>query len=212
MKKIILILLLFGVTVVFGTLDLNTKQMQGQRISTVSVQDRPIQIASVTADASALTVATENWDDNTVLFVPIPVEWSNVTLSFYGYGDGTGVGDPNDTTFSFDVYVCDIYGGAECIVSGSTGTIGAQQLSVNPATGASLASGAPDPNYCWSDDLNEGTLRTTSTVAYSDYQSTDGLAKMKFDRGSAFGIYVRIYDMTAQLVTSVTCVMNGYNQ
>lgn len=210
MKRFLIIMLIPLITVMaIGSMSINTKQFEGNRFSSSSVQRISVQVSSVTADATDPNFAQKMWSDTSV-FVPIPVEWANVALSFYGYGDGDGDGDPNDSTFSYDVYLCDLYGGWECVSSANTGTIGAMKLSHNPATGEALTD--PNESYRWADDLNEGTVKTTSTIAYSDYQSNDGCAKTKFDRHSAYGIYVRIYDMTDQSVTSITCVMNGFNQ
>jgi len=184
-------------------------QNPGNRVSVTTIQRRPMLVASVTLDATDPNYAEKTWTHAKSLCVPIPVEWSNVVLSFYGYGAGTTDGDPDNTTFSFDVYLVDMYSSLECLSSANTGTIGTMKLSHNPINGAALTD--PNSSYRWCDDLNEGTKKTTSTIAYSDYESTNGLAKMKFDRHTAYGIYVRIYDMTSQLVTSVTCVANGFN-
>lgn len=222
MKRIFLTALLLGLIFLIGCQTepvfrsemkvgaLNYPYSAGVPAPLSTVQPRAELIATVTADATALAVDTMNWTDCLALFVPIPAEWNFPGISFYGYGDGDGAGDPCDSTFSFDVYVCDYLGGAECVVSGSTGTIGAQQLSHVPYTGTTLNDGDPNTDYCWADNLNEGTDKWSTTLYYSDYQSTDGRAKMRFDRHEAYGLYVRIYDMTAQSVTSITAVMTGF--
>ncbi len=185
------------------------QQSSGARLSLTSVQRTGKLVASVTADASDPALTAKTWTNAMADCTAIPAEWGIISVSFYGYGDGDGAGDANDATFSFDVYVVDIWGGYEAVVLGSTGTIGAMKLSHSPYEGDLLAD---TTSSTWCDDLNEGTKKTTSVVAYSDYESTDGLGKMKFDRHSAFGIFVRIYDMTAQSVTRIDCVMNGFNQ
>lgn len=185
------------------------QQSPGRRVSLVSVQMTGELVASVTVDAADPAVTAKTWTNAMADCTVIPAEWGLLSLSFYGYGDGDGAGDPNDATFSFDVYVVDIWGGYEAVTTANTGTIGAMKLSHNPVTGAILAD---TTSSSWCDDINEGTAKTTSTIAYSDYESTDGRAKQKWDRHSAFGIFVRIYDMTGQSVTRIDCVMNGFNQ
>jgi hypothetical protein len=207
-KLYIILLIIIAIASAFAVLPTH-QQYSGPRTSVTSVQRSGEIVASVTADAADPNFAEKTWTNAMANFTAIPAEWGIVTLSFYGYGDGTGDGDPNDATFSYDVYVVDIWGGYEAVTTGSTGTIGAMKLSHNPATGAALTD--PNSSYRWCDDLNEGTKKTTSVVSYSDYESTNGLAKQKWDRHSAFGIYVRIYNMTAQPVTSVNCIMNGFN-
>ena len=196
---------------VIGALPTSTSPSPGIRVSTSSVQQKPKLVATVTVDAAVSGATTNTWTTAKTNFVRIPVEWSNIALSFYGFGDGSGAGDPDGATFSYDVYVCDVFGGWEAVVTGSTGTIGGMQLSHFPSTGTAVSTTLLT-SYSWCDDLNEGTKKTTSTIAYSDYESTNGLAKTKFDRNSAYGIYVQMYDMTGQSVTSITCVMNGFNQ
>ena len=189
---------------------LETPQSPGNRISLTTVQRPPIQVASVTADATDLLKTTGSWEDMKASAVRIPTEWKTLSLSFYGYGDGTGAGDPDGTTFSYRVFLIDSNCGAQLITDG-TGTMGKQQMSHNPATGAELNSGAVDTSYCWCDTITEANVLAERDVTYSDYEGADSIAAMHFDRFSAIGILVIIDDMTDQLVTSVTCLMNGHN-
>lgn len=215
MKKIVFLavmVMLVTALPLMGVLNPNVKESQGLRASGTSVQLKAKAVATVTADAAALTATTSSWTHAKALCVPVPVEWGNISLSFYGYGDGDGTGSPNNATFSFDVFLVDLFGGIETVSLGNTGTIGAQQLSCDPTEGTELNNTAVSANYCWADTIEMGAPKTTSTIARSDYQGGDGLAKVKFDRHSAYGIYVRIYNMTDQSVTSITCVMNGFNQ
>lgn len=208
MKKFIIITMLAVSAIAFGTL--TSPKDPGNYSPASTVQRRAAVVATVTADATALDVNTSSWADCKTLFIPIPPEWNIVNLSFYGWGDGTGGGDPNNATFSYDVHLCDVYGGTITISTANSGVVGAQQLSHNPDTGDELYSGAVDPNYCWADTITEGTVKGDWGLAYFDYEGSNGKAEMSFDRRSAYGIYVRIYNMTSSAVTSVTCVMNGY--
>ncbi len=209
MKKILIFCGVITLVLAMGALNIHRDPGRATHLATP--QQAGEIISTVLADATAPnSVDGMNWASCLTTFTEIRPEWNAPSLSFYGYGDGTGIGNPNDATFSYDIYLCDLYGGWECVSSANSGTIGAQRLSHNPETGAELRGGVVDPNYCWADDLNEGTTKWAKTIAYSDYQSTDGRAKTKFDRMEAYGIYVRIYDMTGQSVTSISCVLNGF--
>jgi len=217
MKKVIFTIMLIGFLILAISLTdsetawaLNFPHTAGMPSPLATVQQRAKLVDSVTSDDSALGTTDSSWTDCAALFIEIPAEWNVLSLSFYGYGDGDGAGDPNDATFSFDVYVCDYFGGAEMLSSGNSGVFGAQQMSHNPYTGAELNSGAVSTSYCWADTITEGTTYWSTAIYYTDYEGNDRRAKLKFDRHEAYGLWVRIYDMTAQSVTSVTCVANGF--
>ena len=185
-------------------------QSPGNRVSLTTVQRRPIEVASVTADATALAAGTSSWEDMKAAAIRIPAEWRKLSLSFYGYGDGTGAGSPDGATFAWKVYTVDYNCGAQLIGNG-TGVIGKQQMSHNPTTGAELNSGAVSVNYCWADTIAEVAMKVERDITYSDFAGNDSMAALHFDRYSAVGVLVIITAMTAQGVTSVTCVMNGHN-
>ncbi len=189
---------------------LESPQSPGNRVSLTTVQRPPIQVASVTADATDLAKDTGSWEHMKAIATRIPAEWRKLSLSFYGYGNATGAGDPDNTTFSYRVHLVDMNCGAQLITVGA-GIIGKQQLSHNPTTGAELNSGSVSTSYCWADTITEGTVYAERDVTYSDYASADSIAAMHFDRYSAVGILVIIDDMTAQAVFRITCVMNGHN-
>lgn len=175
-----------------------------------TVQKRYVQVASVTEDATDLAVDTSSWDNCDDTFIPIPPEWNAVQLSFYGYGDGDGAGTPA-STFSYSVYGCKMYGGAELITTG-TATIAStdQQMSIDPSTGDALNSGSVSTNYVWADTITEATKTWGGSISYSNNAASNSIASFTFDRESYYGIYVIITGMTSDSVTSVTCVMNGY--
>lgn len=189
---------------------IESPQSPGNRVSLTTVQRPPIQVASVTADATALAAGTSSWEDMKVAAIRIPAEWRKLSLSFYGYGDGDGAGSPDGATFAWKVYTVDYNCGAQLIGNG-TGAIGKQQMSHNPATRAELNSGAVSVNYCWADTIGESNVRAERDITYTDYEAQDSIAALHFDRYSAVGILVIITAMTSQSVTSVTCVMNGHN-
>lgn len=167
-------------------------------------------VATVTADASSPSTDEMSWTHCISSFIPIDTSWNEPCLSFYGYGDGDGAGDPNGATFSYDVYVCDLYGGMKPVVLGNTGAIGEQTLSHDPVEGTELNSGSISSSYKWADTMAEGTCHWGYSPTYSNYEGDNGIAEIIFDRNKSYGIWVRIYDMTDQPVTSITCVMNGY--
>ena len=177
----------------------------------VTIQVGYIQINSVTADDTAWDANTSYWDALDDVFIPVPKGWNVVELAFYGYGDGDGEGDPNDTTFTADVDACRWDGGRKDVAV-VAGTIGAQQLSVNPVTAASLNDGAADSNSCWCDTLalSGNGDEWSSDVVLSGEGGNNGVATLSFDAAGYAGVWANITDMTAQSVTRVTCIMSGY--
>jgi len=174
-----------------------------------TLQQSAVEVVSVTADATALAYNTSSWADAVSLFVEIPVTWNYISWSFYGYGDGDGVGSPDGATFSYDLHVVDYYGGVETIIAAATGTIGKQQLSHNPVSRVELNSGAVSANYCWADTLSETVADWAKEAGWSNNSGNDYRAKGRIDRLEAYGVYIEIYDMTAQPVTSITAVLTG---
>ena len=119
MKKILYLIAGVCLVLCLGALDRVFSPGMPAPLSTI--QPRSVVVNTVTADDTVLDVNEKTWADCVSLFTPIPPEWNIVILSFYGYGDGTGAGDPNDATFSFDVQVCDLYGGIESVSVSNTG-------------------------------------------------------------------------------------------
>lgn len=210
MKKIFFILVMFLIigSILFGQLP-SIPQDPGTRSPLSTVQMKSRLVATVTADASSPASSAMSWAQCLTTFKEIPVTWNAVSLSFYGYGDGSGSGDPNGATFSYDVYVCDLYGGMEAVALNNTGAIGEQELS-HDYENTALNSGAVNSSYKWADTLAEGTRYWSTAMLYSNNGGNSNRAKVKFDRQESYGIWVRIYNMTAQPVTSITCIMNGY--
>lgn len=174
----------------------------------VTGQEEPILVVLADSNATALSSTTSSWTHAESLAVEIPQGWGYVELSFYGYGDGDGAGSPDNGTFSFDIYTVDYRCGMTPVALANSGTIGAQQMSHTPHTGAELNSGAVSTNYCWADTLTEGTRYYGQTIHWPT-SSSDGRITVDFDRKSALAIYVRIYSIAS--LTSVTCVMSGFN-
>lgn len=211
MKKILAFILIFVISnLAFASLEPNTPSYAGDRTPISTVQQKAKVVATVTADAAALSTTTSDWGHCVTLFEKIPPEWNIVDLEFYGYGDGDGAGSPANATFSYDVHLVDLYSGAVTVSTGNTGIIGAQQMSHNPATGTALNAGSVSTSYCWADTLTAGTTIPGWTVQFWDNLGGDRKASTSFDRRKAYGIHVRIYNMTEQSVTSITCIMNGY--
>lgn len=172
-----------------------------------SAQDAPVLVVSDT-NMTALAVNTSSWASMKAVAMPIDQHWNGVNLYFYGYGDGAGAGDPNNGTFSFDVYLVDYMTGAIPVSLANTATCGAQQMTHNPYTKAELNSGAVSTNYCWVDTISTGTVYYNKTLSFPTTNGSNGVACMSFDRKTSYGIYVRIYSIAG--ITTVTCVMNGY--
>ena len=189
---------------------IETPQSPGNRVSLTTVQRTPIEVASVTADATALAAGTSSWEDMKASAVRIPAEWRKLSLSFYGYGDGSGAGDPDNATFAWKVYTVDYLCGAQLMGNG-TGIIGKQQMSHNPCTGAELNSGSVSTSYCWADTIAQVGMAIERDITYSDFASADSVAALHFDRYSAYAVLAIITAMTAQSVTSITAILNGHN-
>lgn len=207
---IIFIVLTLGMCA-YGTLSRNTHSGATIGSATPTIQSGYVQINSVTADDTDLATTTSYWDSIDDTFIAISPWWNTVELTFYGYGDGVGDGSPDGATFTFMVYAARWYGGAKKVYEG-VGTVGAQQMSVNPVTEASLNSGAADSDYCWVDtiDPNGNGDEWISDIQLSGNAGNDGIATASFDLNGYTGIYVYIKDMTAQSVTSITCIASGY--
>lgn len=209
-NKILFLGILIGLAIPLCVAMLNSPKMREDGIILTTIQQPAIEIVSVTADATALAVGTSSWIDSKSVFDSIPPEWNIISWSFYGYGDGDGAGSPDGATFSYDMFFVDYFGGMEIVLSGATGTIGKEQLSHNPASGAEFNNGVVSTDYCWADTLSATTATTAKDAAWSNNTGTDYRAKGKIDRMEAYGVYFRIYNMTAQPVTSITAVLNGY--
>lgn len=209
MKKIFTFILLL-VFACSAMATLSTPKDPGVFKPNSTVQEKARLVATVTADAAALDPNKSGWGNCKTFFVEIPPQWSTITFSFYGYGNGTGAGDPNNATFSYDIHLIDLYSGAITTSVGNSGVIGAQKLTHNPVTGATLNNGDPNSSYCWADTITPATPKGNWVFSYYDYQGNNGKAEVSLDRRCAYGVWVRIYNMTDQPVTSITCVMNGY--
>lgn len=162
---------------------------------------------TVTTNDTALTNTTKDWGAIGSVFHGLPVEWSNVQISFYAYGDGTGAGSPDGGTFDFSVYVARKYGGAELVCSQNDAVVGALQLSHNPNSGDALDDGTENANYCWVDTTAISTDWPTGVLEGND-DGADEIATLSFDLLGHRGIYIIVNDMTN--VTSVTYSITGF--
>ena len=149
---------------------------------------------TVTTNDTALTTDTRAWATIGTLASPIPSEWNTISIGFVGYGDGDGAGAPTSGTFTWKVYVCSQYGGAELVANG-TGSIGTTQLSHWPETGDALSDGAANSNYCWGDKPVLTQQYWAQTVGVSG--ETDGVGRINFDRLDEYGLYVEVAGLTS---------------
>ena len=214
MRKTIVIVLVLAIALWSGAA-LNKNTHSGAIVGDEAgstIQTGFVLVNTVTADDTALTTSTKYWDSIDGVFIPIRKGWSIVELSVYGYGDGDGVGSPANATFTLDIDACRWDGGAKDVAT-IAGTIGAQQMSVVPHTGAQTRSGAADPNYCWADTgaFSGNGEEWIGDVQLSGEGGNDGILTISFDGSGYAGVWVAITDMTGQSVTSVTVVMSGYD-
>ncbi len=161
---------------------------------------------AVTADDAATGVTTQTWGDTVNNYVNLDPSESTITLSFFAYGDGDGVGNPASGTVDVNVFLVEPYGSWEKIASVSL-TVGDLQLSHNPVTGAALD--GSDPNYKWCDGAGTDNLNNTNAwptpVRLSG--STDGIFRLSVDTLGAQALVVR-YDNIASL-TRIYGVVKG---
>ena len=163
---------------------------------------------TVTANDTGLAATTKSWATISSTFHPIPAQWSNVTISVIGYGDGTLVGDPDGGSCDIAVYAARNFSGTQAVFTVNDATVGKQQLSHDPLTGdAYRTSGAVDANHCYVDTATTVSLWPTSVFS-ADYAGADGQTTFHFDSLGCRGIYVLVTDITS--LTSVTYVISGY--
>lgn len=137
-------------------------------------------------------------------------EWESVLMyqnylkiQFYAYDPN----DPNDETFSYEVWVADRYCNAQKVCSGDA-TVGGAKLSVNPITSVQLNSGAIDPNYAYVDTL--GAVTTEWIQVYrQNYGGDDNVSSLIFDRQTGLVAWVRIYDRSNAYL-EVYAIAYGY--
>lgn len=160
---------------------------------------------TVTANDTALAATTKTWSAIGSVFHAVPPEWTNVSISFYAYGDGDGAGSPNNGTFDFAVYVARKYGGATLVCSQNDAVVGACQLSHVPNSG--VAGSLPNTDFCWVDTTAVTHDWPTGVLEGND-DGADEIASINFDMLGHRGIYIIVNDMTN--VTSVTYSITGF--
>jgi len=163
---------------------------------------------TVTTNDTGLAATTKSWATIGATFHPIPSQWSNITISLIGYGDGTLTGDPDGGSCDIAVYAARNFSGTQAVFTVNDAKVGKQQLSHDPLTGdAYRTSGAVDANHCYVDTATTVSLWPTSVFS-ADYAGADGQTTFHFDSLGCRGIYVLVTDITS--LTSVTYVISGY--
>jgi len=197
--------------------DITYKHASDYSVS-ATLQTHAIQIATVAIAESDICEVTGDWytigstmSEGVSGFQYIPAGWNSLSLSAYAFGDGSTVGDPNAGTLSYSVYVCDYFGGASLVCSG-TGAIGSRLLSHNPATGTTAAPatscdaflGTADPNYSCMDTL-VNTAVWKDDVNVMGAGGTDDAVSINFN---AFGSHLICVKTTALAgVTAIVWIM-----
>lgn len=210
MRRLLAVILLLSlVGYCAGTLTKPYYTMQWAGDIAVTAQYGYIAINSVSANDTAPTTTTKSWATIESVYIPIDPKWSIVELGIYGYGDGSGAGSPNNGTCTILVYACREYGNAKQVYEGAV-TIGAQQMSNNPVTGAVLNSGTVSTDYCWADtvDANGVGAVWVSSIVLSGDNGADNVASISFDMNGYWGLYVYVKDISS--ITTVTVVASGY--
>ena len=209
MKRAIFILVALGcLMTMMATADITGRVPGKDRGVAVSTNQFGYDLSrTVTTNDTSLAADTKDWASIGSVFHGVPIEWSNVSISFYAYGDGAGAGSPDGGTFDFAIYVARKYGGAVLVCSQNDATIGKMRLSHNPNSGEALGDGTADLNYCWCDTTAVSADWATGVLESND-DGADEQAAINFDLLGARGIYIIINDMTS--VTSVTYSITGF--
>ena len=181
--------------------------------------------AATTAD-TPLIANTKYYDlitpSNSIdTWLQIPNTWTLCEVSFYCYGDGTGVGDPNGGEFDFKIYAAKWYGSAKTVYEGYA-SCGELELSVFPATdraassaftaGDQINSGSLDANqsYKWVDAIEPngvGDAEWMSDVVVTT--GTDDMGTITFRSRGYWLIWCEITNFPAD-VTSINALVTGY--
>jgi hypothetical protein len=211
MKKLIVLILLVSFSATFGGLSNPKFRDSASKLETL--QTGFIELANVTTDDTALTASTRTWSKCVTDFNQIPENWNTMSFQFYGYGDGDGAGDPENTTFTATIYFVSWFGCAQQVAI-LTGTIGAVQISNNPAKGAFGDAGAAfttQSNYKMADTLaiTAGSEKWYYTGRVTDGLGADGVSSYDVDAYGACGVRVIITGMALQNVTNVVCIATG---
>jgi len=203
MKKLIIVLSVVVVAIAGAAINLRTVAPSNVGEAPGLIAPGYMLINSATSDDTDLTTTTKDWTaiadvDTPGPFVRLPRGWKYVEFSVYGYGDGDGVGSPNNGTCTVIIYACRPYGNARKVYEGAV-TIGAQQMSVNPVGGSAFrTSQAVDPNNCWADtiDPNGTGAEWASEVHVAGNDGNDGVAIMTTNTNGYIGWYAIIKDIT----------------
>ncbi len=169
-----------------------------------------IRPSGVSANDTALTVSTSSWHDVSG-WQSIPQDWDSMSISFFAYGDGTGIGNPYGGSVTAKVYVVHEYGSAIPVVDVSL-HVGNLELSHDPAYGPGSqyrASQVADPNHKWVD----GPITVNQRMWRSPVEVTgisDGIGEINFNHAGATSIKVLFSSKTD--ITTIYAVMTGRKQ
>lgn len=208
-KVVLMAAALVGLASVMGRAGFLPKQGSGNPVQALgqgvmTSQEKWHGVRSVSVSDPALTGKTKAWHSARTMLSLMP-PWNTASLAFVCYGDGVGPGDPNGGSFSYEVYVCRLYGSLEKVCAG-TATVGELEASVLPHD--DLGTPLSDPNqYKW---VEGGATLVTSAAWDTDVGSTkvaDELGKISFDPLGAPYLYVRIYNITN--ITTVYVLATG---
>jgi hypothetical protein len=190
MKTIILmIVLMFAAIVVAEPLD--------------TVQYTGFLVKSSDSNDTALAPNTSSWAV-CKLWPKIPEYANGIKIKFYIYEPN----DPNNLTFSYQLYVAD-HGGNAQIVGYGDATVGGSKISHNPISLKTLNSGAIDPNYAWVDTLGTITTDWAGGITAQNDGGLNGESSFIFDKQSGRHIWCRIYGRSSAYM-KVYCIAFGY--
>jgi hypothetical protein len=151
----------------------------------------------VTANDTALTASTSNWNNRvTTKIVEVPIGANGIVSAFIG--GATDAGDPDGDTFTCKIYTYAEKGWAELVydVDCTVGKLQALQL----PDGTSLsANGGKFVDTMTSGDATYNSTRWMTEVGLANYSGQDGISVLAFDGLGAHSIYYVISAITANL-------------
>ena len=148
-----------------------------------------LQVNSATTADTPLAANTKYFDiiepaNSIDTWLAIPPTWTVLEVSFYCFGDGTGVGDPSGGEFDFKIYMARWYGSAKTVYEGYA-ACGDLELSVFPASDRSASSA-----FTIGDQINSGSLDGDQSYKWVDAIEPDGVGDVgcgRYDRDRRFG-------------------------
>jgi len=155
----------------------------------------------VTTDDTPLDATTKVWSTVAGLFFPLPFDWEKMFLAFLCYGDGTGGGNPESGTFSFNILSVRENGSAQIVAQG-TAEVGALRASHDPVSGQ-LFSDASEHKWVQQPVITLDAWRTPVVAS----GTSDDLGNLCWSPQHDYGVFVEITSIVS--ITSIDVYASG---